>query len=87
MSNFRYAKTFVFGDYPESMKRNVGSRFPSFTPYEAKLVKGSRDFFGVNHYASTHIKDYPESPLIQHETYFLIWLSSYKEEKHQLSKF
>ncbi|MCL7052342.1 hypothetical protein MKW94_016722 [Papaver nudicaule] len=65
-----YARPFVFGDYPESMKRNVGSRLPSFTPYEAKLVKGSCDFFGVNHYASTNIKDYPESLLIQHRDFF-----------------
>ncbi|KAI3983586.1 hypothetical protein MKX01_000598 [Papaver californicum] len=60
-----FARPFVFGDYPESMKRNVGSRLPSFTPYEAKLVKGSCDFFGLNHYASLQIKDNPESLLIQ----------------------
>ncbi|KAI3848047.1 hypothetical protein MKX03_026832 [Papaver bracteatum] len=60
-----FARPFVFGDYPESMKRNVGSRLPSFTSYEAKLVKGSCDFFGVNHYASLQVKDKPESLLIQ----------------------
>ncbi|MCL7023144.1 hypothetical protein MKW94_010112 [Papaver nudicaule] len=65
-----YARPFVFGDYPESMKRNVGSRLPSFTPYEATLVKGSCDFFGVNHYASTQIRDYPESLLIQRRDIF-----------------
>ncbi|KAI3983380.1 hypothetical protein MKX01_013447 [Papaver californicum] len=56
-----YADPLFFGDYPESMKRNVGSRLPSFTPCEAKLVKGSCDFFGVNHYLSLDIKDNPES--------------------------
>ncbi|MCL7049667.1 hypothetical protein MKW94_022452 [Papaver nudicaule] len=60
-----FAGPFVFGDYPESMKRNVGSRLPSFTPYEAKLVKGSCDFFGLNHYASSKVKDSPESLKIQ----------------------
>ncbi|MCL7028616.1 hypothetical protein MKW94_021777 [Papaver nudicaule] len=56
-----FAGPIVFGDYPESMKRNVGSRLPSFTSYEAKLVKGSSDFFGVNHYASYRVKDSSES--------------------------
>ncbi|MCL7040599.1 hypothetical protein MKW94_007517, partial [Papaver nudicaule] len=60
-----FASPFVFGDYPESMKRNAGSRLPSFTPYEAELVKGSCDFFGVNHYASSSVKDNPESLKIQ----------------------
>ncbi|XP_026416210.1 beta-glucosidase 11-like [Papaver somniferum] len=60
-----FARPFVFGDYPESMKRNVGSRLPSFTSHEAKLVKGSCDFFGMNHYISMKVKDKPESLLIQ----------------------
>ncbi|KAI3962639.1 hypothetical protein MKW92_041819 [Papaver armeniacum] len=66
-----FAGPFVFGDYPESMKRNVGSRLPSFTPYEAKLVKGSCDFFGVNHYASLQAKDNPESLLVQPRDFIL----------------
>ncbi|MCL7050771.1 hypothetical protein MKW94_008514, partial [Papaver nudicaule] len=60
-----FAGPFVFGDYPESMKRNVGPRLPSFTPYEAKLVKGSCDFFGLNYYASSKVEDSPESLKIQ----------------------
>ncbi|RZC75621.1 hypothetical protein C5167_051104 [Papaver somniferum] len=60
-----FASPFVFGEYPEIMKRNAGSRLPSFTPYEAKLVKGSCDFFGLNHYASSNVKDNPESLKIQ----------------------
>ncbi|XP_042517814.1 beta-glucosidase 11-like isoform X2 [Macadamia integrifolia] len=51
----------VFGDYPETMKKNVGSRLPFFTPYQSKLVKGSCDFFGLNHYSTMHIKDNPVS--------------------------
>ncbi|XP_043722780.1 beta-glucosidase 11-like isoform X1 [Telopea speciosissima] len=51
----------VFGDYPESMKKNVGSRLPSFTPLQSKLVKGSCDFFGLNHYRTMYIKDDPSS--------------------------
>ncbi|KAI3983587.1 hypothetical protein MKX01_000599 [Papaver californicum] len=66
-----YADPLFFGDYPESMKRNVGSRLPSFTPYEAKLVKGSCDFFGVNHYLSLDIKDNPESLELQQRDFNL----------------
>ncbi|RZC75617.1 hypothetical protein C5167_051095 [Papaver somniferum] len=60
-----FAAPLVFGDYPETMKRNAGSRLPSFTSYEAKLVKGSCDFFGLNHYASYNVKDNSESLKIQ----------------------
>ncbi|CAI0393159.1 unnamed protein product [Linum tenue] len=51
----------VFGDYPEVMKRNVGSRLPSFTSGESKLVKGAFDFLGVIHYMEMPMKDNPES--------------------------
>ncbi|XXG54094.1 hypothetical protein AAC387_Pa03g2061 [Persea americana] len=42
----------VFGDYPKVMKKNVGSRLPSFTKQDSELVKGASDFFGLNHYSS-----------------------------------
>ncbi|KAJ4956877.1 hypothetical protein NE237_013660 [Protea cynaroides] len=51
----------VFGDYPESMKKIAGSRLPSFTPHQSKLLKGSCDFFGLNHYRTMYIKDDPDS--------------------------
>ncbi|OVA00215.1 Glycoside hydrolase [Macleaya cordata] len=51
----------VFGDYPDIIKKNAGSRIPSFTPQESKLVKGSSDFFGLNHYATLNVRDDPES--------------------------
>ncbi|KAI3962635.1 hypothetical protein MKW92_041815 [Papaver armeniacum] len=66
-----FADPLFFGDYPESMKRNVGSRLPSFTTYEAKLVKGSCDFLGVNHYGMLNIKDSPESLKIQQRDFNL----------------
>lgn len=40
----------VFGDYPDIMKQNVGTRIPAFTPDQSKLIKGSFDFIGINHY-------------------------------------
>ncbi|CAG9559661.1 unnamed protein product [Danaus chrysippus] len=50
------------GDYPslvrkriDDMSRNQGfarSRLPSFTPEEVAMVRGSSDFFGINHYTT-----------------------------------
>ncbi|CAN6468121.1 unnamed protein product [Victoria cruziana] len=51
----------VFGDYPEIMKKNAGSRLPSFTKSQSELVKGSFDFFGINHYTTLTIADKPRT--------------------------
>lgn len=40
------------GDYPMSMRRILGVRLPPFTSDEIKLLKGSADFLGLNHYSS-----------------------------------
>ncbi|XP_060667290.1 beta-glucosidase 11 [Ziziphus jujuba] len=55
----------VFGDYPETMKRNGGLRLPVFTNSESKLVKGSFDFIGVLYYSCATIIDNPESLRLQ----------------------
>ncbi|KAL5080978.1 hypothetical protein RYX36_009399, partial [Vicia faba] len=51
----------TFGEYPRTMKKNVGSRLPFFTSRESNLVKGSIDFLGVNFYNTFYIKDNPGS--------------------------
>ncbi|KAL3505316.1 hypothetical protein ACH5RR_035157, partial [Cinchona calisaya] len=51
----------VFGDYPDIIKKNAGTRLPVLTSPESKLVKGSFDFIGLNHYATFYIKDNPSS--------------------------
>ncbi|KAB5569451.1 hypothetical protein DKX38_003244 [Salix brachista] len=51
------ADPLMFGDYPSTMKRNVGSRLPEFTNHESKLVKGSFDFIGLIHYNSLYVED------------------------------
>eukprot|EP00897_Mesotaenium_endlicherianum_P000470 jgi/Mesen1/10423/ME000082S09935 len=43
-----------FGDYPESMRRQVGERLPRFTDDEAKALKGSFDFLGLNFYTAKY---------------------------------
>ncbi|CAN6468862.1 unnamed protein product [Victoria cruziana] len=45
----------VFGDYPDTMKKNVGPRLPSFSKYQSALLKGSFDFIGINHYLTASI--------------------------------
>jgi len=40
------------GDYPEAMRSLLGDRLPTFTDEERALVKGSADFFGLNHYGT-----------------------------------
>ncbi|XP_021759863.1 cyanidin 3-O-glucoside 5-O-glucosyltransferase (acyl-glucose)-like [Chenopodium quinoa] len=55
----------VFGDYPDIMKEHAGSRLPSFTKYQSKLVKQSFDFIALNSYGSLVVKDNPSILLIQ----------------------
>ena len=48
------------GDYPEIMKIRVGQRLPTFTDEEKELIKGSSDFFGLNHYTTLLASDAAE---------------------------
>ena len=51
-----FADPIYFGHYPASMVAQLGSRLPSFTPDESALVKGSNDFYGMNHYTTNYIR-------------------------------
>lgn len=51
-----FADPVYFGHYPESMRKQLGDRLPEFTPEEEALVKGSNDFYGMNHYTANYIK-------------------------------
>lgn len=59
--SIRILNPLVNGDYPETMKKNVGSRLPSFTGNQSQLVKGSFDYIGINHYSSIYVKDSPNA--------------------------
>lgn len=54
-----WADPIWFGDYPQSMKDSLGDLLPRFTESEKKLLKGSHDFFGLNHYTSRYISSAP----------------------------
>lgn len=52
------------GGYPASMREQLGDRLPTFTEEDRKLVLGSNDFYGMNHYTADYIKhlDTPAEP-------------------------
>ena len=52
-----FADPIWLGTYPASMVRTLGARLPSFTPAEAAKLRGSADFFGLNHYGSRFARD------------------------------
>ncbi|XP_060178691.1 beta-glucosidase 11-like isoform X6 [Lycium barbarum] len=52
-----FANPLIFGDYPDIMKKNAGSRLPKFTRQESKKVKGAIDFIALNHYMTVRVKD------------------------------
>lgn len=47
----------VFGEYPSEMRSILGSQLPRFSSEEKSLLKGSLDFFGINHYGALYAKD------------------------------
>ncbi|TEY48287.1 hypothetical protein BOTCAL_0296g00070 [Botryotinia calthae] len=44
------------GDYPASMRAQLGDRLPRFTEEESKLVLGSSDFYGMNSYTTFFVR-------------------------------
>jgi beta-glucosidase/6-phospho-beta-glucosidase/beta-galactosidase len=49
-----FADPITFGDYPAVMKEVLKDRLPTFSADEKMLLKGSIDFFGLNHYSSSY---------------------------------
>jgi beta-glucosidase len=44
------------------MRKQLGDRLPTFTKEEVALVKGSNDFYGMNHYTANFIKHLTGTP-------------------------
>lgn len=63
-----FADPVYFGDYPDVMKDRVGSRLPHFTKEEKDLIKGSSDFFGLNHYTTMYAANHTGGDM-QQEVY------------------
>ncbi|XVE64323.1 hypothetical protein DITRI_Ditri07aG0092300 [Diplodiscus trichospermus] len=51
----------IFGEYPKMMRTLVGRRLPKFTEAQAKMLKGSIDFLGVNYYTANYAENVPPS--------------------------
>ncbi len=55
-----FADPIYTGDYPASMRARLGEFLPRFTGEESLLVKGSTDYFALNHYTSYYVKHVAE---------------------------
>ena len=44
------------------MRKQLGDRLPEWTPEEVELVKGSNDFYGMNHYCANYIRHKDTEP-------------------------
>ncbi|KIZ00775.1 hypothetical protein MNEG_7183 [Monoraphidium neglectum] len=51
-----FADPLFLGKYPKILKQKFGEAARSFTKEESRLVKGSLDFVGINHYTSKYVK-------------------------------
>lgn len=49
------------GDYPQVMRDRLGERLPHFTEEEKTQLKGSSDFFGLNHYTTMYAANATET--------------------------
>lgn len=49
-----FADPIYKGDYPQVMKERLGDRLPKFSNEEKVMIKGSSDFFGLNHYTTMY---------------------------------
>lgn len=54
--SYRHHHPTAYGDYPDTMKKSVGDRLPSFTPEQSKKLIGSCDYVGINYYSSLFVK-------------------------------
>lgn len=58
-----------FGEYPKVMRDRVGERLPQFTKEEIALIKGSSDFFGLNHYTTSYASHVRKGESVNIEVY------------------
>ena len=49
-----FADPIYLGDYPACMRQSVVERLPRITDEQRQLIKGSSDFFGLNHYTTMY---------------------------------
>ena len=47
-----FTQPLITGDYPESLRADLGDMLPKFTAEEADLVSGAADFLAIDHYTT-----------------------------------
>ncbi|MCJ1253642.1 hypothetical protein MMC24_001454 [Lignoscripta atroalba] len=57
-----FADPIYHGHYPASMVSQLGDRLPSWSDEDIALVKGSNDFYGMNHYCANYIRHRTGTP-------------------------
>jgi len=57
------ADPIYFGDYPISMRQRIGTRLPSFTAEQSRLLINSTDFFALQHYSTLLVSMRPDGEL------------------------
>lgn len=45
------------GQYSPAIRALAGDRLPSFTEEEISVVKGSADFYGLNHFSAELVRE------------------------------
>ena len=51
----RFMHPLVYAESPRTMQNSVGDRLPKCTKEEVKMVKGSFDYVGINHYTTYYM--------------------------------
>ena len=51
-----FADPIYHGDYPASMRKQLGVRLPKWEEKDIALVKGSNDFYGMNTYCANYVR-------------------------------
>ncbi|MFY0650735.1 MAG: beta-glucosidase [Cyclobacteriaceae bacterium] len=56
-----FADPIFLGKYPQVMRERLGDRLPTFSQKEKDMLKGSSDFFGLNHYTTMYAANATEA--------------------------
>ncbi|KAM0848224.1 hypothetical protein ACQ4PT_054541 [Festuca glaucescens] len=69
----------TYGHYPETMQKFVGERLPNFTEEQTRLVQGSADVVGINHYTTYYVKNHEN---LTHMSYANDWQAQLVYERN-----
>lgn len=71
-----FADPLYFGDYPASMRERYGEALPRFTEAQSASLRGSTDYFGLNHYTSLYASAAELSPANSYLGRAMDWTTS-----------